>query len=225
MIRQMRVTSVIGILLLITACSLNKNDGGSNTIKENGITYEHVKQGIYQGSDGRKYVRTQSLRNPPEEYGPLFFRPIPNIDVPTFTKLCSQGWYAKDKDSVYIWHTMTDGTHVWVVEEADAQSFECIRYRWAKDKSYVFNNGTVLKGLNPDSLALLVIPKSEYGKGYFDIVKDNDQVYYDREELHSVDAKSFEYHLTSDSIHYRDKNWLYTDRYFNGQNSKHRISR
>ena len=216
--------------LLMGCANTNKpfqDISGSNNLNEpqDSLSYKKLEKRFYRGSDGKLYIKTQSLISPPEEYGPDFYRAVPDIDVPSFELLCHEGWYAKDKDSVYIVHGMTDGKHIWVVDEADAKTFVCISYRWGKDNSHVFQNGTVLKGLNPNSLIIIDADSSEYGGGYFQMVKDDDQVFYDRTEIMGLHVESFKCVRTDSSVMYQDRNWLYTEDYFPNMDPKNKTKR
>ena len=199
--------------------------GGGHISMGEPHSFKTLEKSFYKGSDGKLYIKTQSLISPPEEYGPDFYREVPAIDIASFELLCNEGWYAKDKDSVYIVHGMTDGKHIWVVIEADAKSFECISYRWGKDNNHVFENGKVLQGLNPDSLIVIDADYSEYGGGYFEIVKDNDQVFYNQMEITGVDVESFKCIRTDSSVMYQDRNWLYNEDYFPNLDKKNRTKR
>lgn len=224
----MKLTIFILILISISSCATKKETGVEYSIDsstQDTIKYTPLEKGFYRSSDGKMYIKTRSLIKPPEKYGPPFYRPIPDIDVESYKLLCSAGWYAKDKNHVYMVHGSTDGEHIWILDTANANTFECIQYRWGKDDRHVFNNGKILTGLDPEELEILYIKNHPYGKNYFEAVKDKDQVYFDRKEVINVDAPSFEYHETSDSIHYRDKNWLYEDQYFSEMDSKYRIKR
>lgn len=158
---------------------------------------------------------------PPEEYGPDFYRPVPNIHIPTFELLCSQGWYAKDKDSVYIIHGMTDGKHIWVLKNADASSFECINYRWGKDKNYVFENGAILSGMNPRAMIIVDADSN----GYFQMVKDEDQIFFGHIEIAGIDVNSFNCIRKDSTIIYQDKYWLYDQKYFLNYEEKYRTKK
>lgn len=189
---------------------------------ENGtLKYEKLKKGFYRGSNGKLFIKTQSLIRPPEEYGPDFYRPVPNIHIPTFELLCSQGWYAKDKDSVYIIHGMTDGKHIWVLKNADASSFECINYRWGKDKNYVFENGAILSGMNPRAMIILDADSN----GYFQMVKDEDQIFFGHIEIAGIDVNSFNCIRKDSTIIYQDEYWLYDQKYFLNYEEKYRTKK
>ena len=123
-------------------------DGGHFTIW-GAATYEDLKNGFYRGSNGLLYIQTQSLISPPENYGPDFYRKVPDIDLETYESHGSLG-YSKDKNHVYYIRATTDGKFIDVLDEADVASFEMIdNYRLAKDKNFVFEYGQIVKGMDP----------------------------------------------------------------------------
>lgn len=213
---------------------------GNGTYKDKNRLYEHVMmadgghlsmrgasaytpagKGFFRGSDGLLYIQTRGLRKPPEEYGPAFYREIPEIDIPTFEPLCAQGWYARDKNRVYMDHTMTDGRHIYVLEQADAATFICLWYRWGKDKNYVYENGIILEGMNPRTMTIV----DATAGGSFSLVKDEDQVFYGHNEVKDADAASFQCTRTESSVIYSDKNWIYEEAYFFNPNAQYRKKR
>lgn len=59
------------------------------------------------------------------------------IDTLTFKYLGSS--FYKDKNNVYTHYAMADGGNFWIVEEADAKTFEVIGNScYAKDKNYIY---------------------------------------------------------------------------------------
>lgn len=184
-------------------------DGGHLSLR-GASEYTPAGKGFLKGSDGLLYIKTQGLRKPPEEYGPVFYQPVPDIDISTFEPLCTQGWYARDRNRVYIDHTMTDGRHIYVLKHADAATFTCLWYRWGKDKNYVFENGIILEGMNPRTMIIV----DAVADGSFSIVKDEDQVFCGHNEIKDADAASFQCTRTDTSVIYSDKNWIYDEAYF-----------
>jgi hypothetical protein len=213
------------ILLLfpcLLACSGNRTLSESTSQKSRHpsekMKYEKLEKGFYRDSIGGLFIKTQSLLRPPEEYGPDFYRPVPAIDIPTYERLCTQGWYAKDKDSVYVVHGTTDGLHIWTLKDADAATFECMNYRWGKDKNYVFQNGVILNGMNPKN-AIVIDADSN---GFFNMLKDDDQLFYGSTEVFDVDVNSFYCIRTDTSLIYQDKNSIYEKNYFLTRDEKYK---
>ncbi|HET6991632.1 MAG TPA: DKNYY domain-containing protein [Bacteroidia bacterium] len=205
------------------------DDGGSLHIVQNDPeTYKELEKGFYLGADGKMYIKTAGILDPEkgEGDGPSFFREVPTIDTATFQNLGEEGWYAKDSKNVYIDHFMTDGRHIWLLKEADVSTFQVIGYRWGKDRNHVFENGILLEGMNPDSMQVLCPDTTAYNQVFFSMVKDNDQVFYDYDEMKGVDAPTFECVVNPDStISYRDKNWIYNKDYFPNAEEKNRTKR
>lgn len=203
-------------------------DGGHLMIVQNDReTYIPQGKGFYLGADGKMYIETAEVLDggKGEGSGPSFFREVPMVDVNRFKHLGQEEWYAKDSTNVYIDHFMTDGRHIWVLEDADAASFQSIGYRWGKDKSHVFENGILLEGLHPDSLIILCPETTEYKQVFFEMVKDNDQVFCGNQEMRGVDAPSFECVASDAEFAYRDKNWNYKKNYFPNRNESDRVKR
>lgn len=195
-------------------------DGGHLSMGD-ACAYTPAGKGFFKGSDGLFYIETRGLKKPPEEYGPVFYREVPEIDIPTFELLCTQGWYARDKNRVYMDHTMTDGRHIYVLEQADAATFTCIWYRWGKDKNHVFENGIILEGMNPSTMTII----DATTEGSFSLVKDEDQVFFGYTEIKDADAASFQCTRTGTSVIYSDKNWIYEEAYFLNQDAQYRKKR
>jgi hypothetical protein len=202
------------LILFFLGCAyhqdMTNNHVSESQVTEDTLKYKKLEKGFYHGPDGGLFIKTQSLISPPEEYGPDFYRPVPSIHIPTFELLCSQGWYAKDKDSVYVIDGRSDGKHIGVLENADASSFECINYRWGKDNNNVFENGIILQGLNPHSMIIVDADSS----GFFQMVKDEDQVFFGHREISGIDVNSFNCERKDSTIIYQDKFWLYDKKYF-----------
>lgn len=195
-------------------------DGGHFSMR-GAAAYTPAGKGFFRGSDGLLYIQTRGLRNPPEEYGPEFYRQVPDIDIPTFEPLCAQGWYARDRNRVYMDHTMSDGRHIFELKQADAATFTCIWYRWGKDKNQVYENGIILEGMNPRTMTIVDATSS----GSFNMVKDEDQVFFNHTEIKDADVSSFQCTRTDTSVIYSDKNWIYEDAYFYNPNPQYRKKR
>jgi hypothetical protein len=192
--------------------------------KQNEKDFHDVGKGFYRGPDGRLYVRTEALIDPPEKFSDPFFAEVPDIDLPTFQEYGLSEYYAKDKNHVYVDFAMSDGRHLWILDSADAKTFVEIGYRMGKDKNHVFSDGMILEGLKPDSLILLSPVVTQYNQVFIHAMKDNDQVFIGDNEMKGVDVASFkcivlpydstkhycEKNMEGDSMRlYRDKDWIY----------------
>jgi hypothetical protein len=189
--------------------------------------YKSVGKGFYTGPDQKMYIQTAAVLDggKGDGSGPLFFREVPAVDVATFELLGQEQWYARDKNHVYIYHFMTDGQHLSLLEEADAASFKSIGYRWGKDKNHVFENGIVLEGLHPDSMIILCPDTTEFGQVFFEMVKDRHQLFCGYDLMTGTDVESFECFRQDSVIRYRDKNWIYNEHYFPNREEKNRTPR
>jgi len=188
-------------------------------------TYQELAKGFYLGSDHKMYIWTTADDGKEGCRGAPFFREVPVVDVASFENLGQEGWYAKDRKNIYIDHLMTDGRHIWVLDSADAGSFQSIGYRWGKDNKHVFENGIILEGLHPDSMIILCPETKENKQVFFDMVKDKKHVFYGNEEMAGVDALTFECIKSGSSIFYRDKNWIYNENYFPNREGKNKVRR
>ena len=102
-----------------TNYSLWKSKNGDLAIK--------TQAGNEQGIDIERYI-TQCCEG--EEIKNI-------IDTLTFKYLGSS--FYKDKKNVYTHYTMSDGGNFWIVEKADAKTFEVIGNScYAKDKNYIY---------------------------------------------------------------------------------------
>ena len=178
------------------------------------------------------YIKTNEVGEDGNRADTSFFREIPFIDIKTFEKWKADGWYAKDKNHVYIDHSMTDGRHIWALEEADAQSFKAIGYRWGTDKNHVFENGIILNGLNPDSMVVLCPETTAYKEVFFSMVKDSKHVFWGHDEMSGTDPGSFNCKCTPSkdgtfpgAVSYYDKNWIYNENYFPNMDLKDRTKK
>lgn len=216
------LTFYILILLFLYSCKQLNSD-----VTDKKITYKELSKGFYLGSDNKMYIQTASVddEGKGEGFGPIFFRDVPDIDIATFENLGTDGWYAKDKKKVYIDHFMTDGRHLWLLDSADAGTFEVIGYRWGKDKNHVFENGIILEGLDPDSMIILCPDTTEFKQVFFSMVRDRQSVYYGHELINGVHVPTFECICTDSVVTYRDKYWIYNENYFPNMDSTNRTKR
>ena len=115
------------------------------------------------------------------------------------------------------------------IKEADPETFEVIKYPYAKDGNYVYLKGQIIKGANPKSFELMNM-KWRYGKDdqaiYLrweklsedlenfkmldeNVSLDGNQVYYWGDTLEQADPHTFE---VLGNYYYRDKNLVYWKR-------------
>ncbi|WP_430405123.1 DKNYY domain-containing protein [Fluviicola sp.] len=128
-------------------------DGGEFRIVYNDLhTYTSLEHQFFRGDDGKLYIQTQNLISPPENYGPIFYRRVPDIDVPTYREFNSHSDYKKDKNSIYWEYGTSDGKFIKQIPEADWETFQVVEYTLAKDKKFVYVQGIVVNGLDPKSV-------------------------------------------------------------------------
>lgn len=136
----MKKTIVFFLVFLLCSCSSSRKWDVAHTEEINNPNdtseYKAVSNRFYRGKDGKMYIKTQGLIQPPEEYGPDFYRVVPVADVTSYVDL--SGYYAKDRFHVYRDRGTTDGRHIAVIEEADVKTFSVINYRLSRDKNHVF---------------------------------------------------------------------------------------
>jgi hypothetical protein len=127
-------------------------DGGEFRIVYNDLrTYTQLEYPFYRGDDGKLYIMTQNLISPPENYGPVFYRQVPDIDVQTYQEFNASSDYKKDKNCIYWKYGTTDGTFIQLVK-ADLETFQVIQFGLGKDKKHVFFQGKIVEGLDPKSV-------------------------------------------------------------------------
>jgi|GEM_PF-3828929 len=128
-------------------------DGGEFRMVYNDLrTYTALEHQFFHGDDGKLYIQTQNLITPPENYGPVFYRRVPDIDVATYQQFNSHSDYMKDKNAIYWEYGTSDGKFIALVPEADWETFQVVEYTLAKDKKFVYVQGIVVKGLDPKSV-------------------------------------------------------------------------
>ncbi len=176
--------------------------------------YKNLGKGFYLGLDNKMYIKTSSINLETGDLEKSFFREVPNIDVETFNYVGLENWYAKDKNNVYISHFMSDGGHISILKEADVKTFQSIGYRWGKDINFVYESGVILDGMKPDSLVIFCPDTSLTGILFFSMVKDNDQVFWNTNEIKNIDFNTFNCFIKNDSIFYKDNDWIYNSNYF-----------
>lgn len=198
------------------------SDGGHLT-KGKAHSYTELTNEFFLGSDSLIYIETQQLIQPPEEYSEVFFRSVPVEDPFSFEDL--SGYYSRDTTHVYRDWATTSGRFIKIIPEADPKTFEEIFYRLGKDKNHVFYNGRIIEDLNVDSLVVLCKQRSDNSVVSYSLIKDDKAVFYDDKKLSTIDAASFECIMIDNDLVFRDKNWIYEEDYFPGENPDRRKKR
>lgn len=216
------------LVCLLCSCSGSKKISHEHAEKRNmqndTLYYKKVSNVFYKGSDGKMYIQTQSLRRPPEEYGPVFYREVPVADVKSYISL-SGGYYAKDRFHVYRYWGTTDGSFIAIIEEADAKTFSVISFQLGRDKNHVFYAGNMVKEIDVNSLVILCNnPHPDFSSSY-GLIRDDKSVFYYQRKMETIDVASFECICKDSVIVYQDKDWIYDDEYFPGMNPEKRTRR
>lgn len=215
------------LVFLLYSCGNSKkvhNEHAEDNNKNDTLEYKALSNVFYQGNDGKIYIKTRTLRRPPEEYGPDFYREVPVVDVESYVRMAG-GYYAKDKFNVYRYWGTTDGEFIAVIEEADVKTFSVISFQFGRDKNLVFYNGNIVEGIDVNSLVILCDnPSSNFFSSY-SLIKDSKSVYYKKWKIETIDVESFECICEDSTIIYQDKDWIYDDDYFLSMDPEKRTKR
>jgi hypothetical protein len=122
----MRILHFTFPLALLFSSSLPMFNCSRNPRLSRENRYSKVGEKFYRTNDGKLYVRTSALDGDLKP-GPLFYREVPSIDVPSYKSL---GWYALDRGHVYIEQETSCGLSISVLKEADPATFSGFGYRW-----------------------------------------------------------------------------------------------
>lgn len=109
------------------------------------ITYTPLDKEFYRGSDGFLYIKTFMTINPPLDGDREIFRQVPEIDVSSYEFIGESHYYAKDKNKIYYIPSSTEGKQIFILIDADLDTFEAIGYEQAKDKNHEYNHGIIVK--------------------------------------------------------------------------------
>lgn len=176
--------SLLVVLLTISCGSKNHVDP-----KFDDSLYEKLEKGFYKGKkDGKLYIKTGPIIDTVKKDKSIrmvyFYSQVPDIDISTYVRLQQAGYYAKDKNHVYIWESIPNqGEHAFLLDGADPLTFQAIGYRWGKDTSRVFYENMPLKGLNPSETVPVCAEELDSSLSYIDFIRDNDQLFYKNQEI------------------------------------------
>lgn len=145
--------------------------------------YQNIDPVFYKGKkDGNLYIKTMSFEKLKDKDTVktlvYYYQQVPAIDIPSFSRLMHSGYYAKDKNHVYVWETTGTGEIVSILTSADPNTFTSIGYRWGKDTNAVYYESKILKGLNPAQLEPVCFEVLDSSLIHISFIKDNDQLYY-----------------------------------------------
>lgn len=117
----------------------------------------HIKDQFYKSKTGHLYEKTIGMREIKNKLTEVvYFNGYfsQEIDPVTFTPL--DGWYAKDKNYVYIYRPVSGGMHLSKIDNADTKTFKLLpgHYKYAKDKKFFYEEGEVIAGFSPSKTSL-----------------------------------------------------------------------
>lgn len=118
----------------------------------------HIKNEFYRNNTGYLYQRTFADREIKGKLTSIEYFALleeQDLDPLTFSEL--DGWFAKDKKSVYYYRPTSGGMLISRMEECDVKTFKVLQghYLYASDKNYVYEENLILENLNPDSLVII----------------------------------------------------------------------
>lgn len=182
----MLVPSLLCLAFLLSCGVKNKIDP-----KFDDKLYELVDKGFYKGKkDGKLYIKTGPISDTSNsDKGQsislvYFYSQVPDIDISSYTKLMHAGYYAVDKNHVYIWESIPNaGETAYILDGADPATFEAIGYRWGKDSKKVYYQNLALKGINPSEATPICAEEMDSSLIYIDFIRDNDQLFYKNQEI------------------------------------------
>ncbi len=117
----------------------------------------HVKDQFYRSTTGHLYERTIGLKEinghlTDNEYFNGYFSQ--EVDPLSFEQL--DGWYAKDKSSVYYYRPVSGGMQISKIDTADTKTFNLLggHYKYAMDKNFFYDELQIIDGFIPNKTKL-----------------------------------------------------------------------
>ncbi len=148
--------------------------------------YEKVDDKFYKGkTDGKFYIKTGVLEKSKDSLNKLvyIYKQVPDIDPPSFNKLPYSGYYAKDKNHVYICNNGSSGEEITILDGANPNSFISIGFLWGKDTNAVYYENKIVKGLDPANLVVVCMQEEDSTNMYIEYIRDEDQLFYHETEI------------------------------------------
>ncbi len=181
----MKLFSSILIILILTLSACDQKKKIDPRLDDS--LYERLDKGFYKGKkDGKLYIKTGPVKDTLAKEPKMiyFYKEVPPVDIPSYTRLSHAGYFAKDKNHVYIWETTSkDGESITPLNGADPATFTTIAYRWGKDTNAVYYQSNRLQGLNPAELEPVCADVMDSSMIYIDFIRDNDQLFYRQQEI------------------------------------------
>lgn len=121
------------------------------------IKLTHIKNQFYRSNTGHLYEKTISTREVKNKLTDIIYFNgyfSQDVDPLTFTPL--DGWYAKDKNYVYLYRPTSGGIRLSKIDNADSKTFKLLagHYKYAKDKKFFYEEGEVIAGFVPSQTIL-----------------------------------------------------------------------
>lgn len=183
------------ILFILLTCILSsciqqapEYDGPVVVPPGDSSNFTEAGKGFYKDKDGKLYILNEDANDFDTIY--QYYDQVDSIDLETFEYLGSYGYYAKDKKHVYIFHPDACGTNVFILTDADPETFESLNYRWARDKNFVYESGYELDSLDPDNFYLV---NTEKDSPFFDYAYDGTFMYYCSSLMNHPDSSIVEF--------------------------------
>jgi hypothetical protein len=145
--------------------------------------YTVAGKGFYKDKGGNLFILTEDAN----DFDTIFqyYEQLDSIDLESFEYLGEYEYYAKDKNHVYIFQPDACGMNVFILADADPETFAALNYRWARDKNYVYESGWVLDSLNPNDFYLINTDKDDL---FFDYAYDGRFMYYASDLMEEPDT-------------------------------------
>lgn len=145
--------------------------------------YTSAGKGFFKDKQGNLYILTEDVNDFDTTF--VFYKKLDSIDLETFSYQDENNYYAKDKNHVFVFQPDACGTNVFILSEADPQTFEALNYRWGRDKNFVYENAIILDSLNAKNFWLINMEKDD---PFFDYAYDGKFAYYDYSLLDKPDS-------------------------------------
>jgi hypothetical protein len=172
-------------LFFLSSCIRQSDDNEGPVIvpPADSANYTDAGKGFYMDRDGNLFILTEDENDFDSVF--QFYEQLDSIDLETFKYLGNYDYYAKDKNHVYIFQPDACGMNVFILADADPETFVSLNYRWGRDKNLVYESGYELDSLDPDHFYLVNTDKND---PFFDYAYDGKFMYYSFELLEKPDS-------------------------------------
>lgn len=116
------------------------------------LQLKHIKGDFYENESGHLYHKTISV-TPHREI--TYFDGTVSQDLDPYT-FKHEGFYAKDKNSVFTYRPRSGGIQIFKIDEADLETFEEMDGCFcAKDKNHFYNESEIIEGFVPGKAKII----------------------------------------------------------------------